>query len=465
MSAAIDMLYCVVWGAPTLILILCVGLWLCLSTGFAQFRLFPQACCDFLRTLTGQNAKAGEISSFQALCTALAATVGIGNLAGVAGAIALGGPGSIFWMWVCAALGMVVKFAEVTLAVHFRCRDENGEWVGGPMYIISRGMGRKWNWLACTYCFFGVVAAFGVGNATQINAVVGSVREAAAAFGYALPGQWNLMIGTVLALLIGIILLGGAKRIASAAELLIPFAAAGYILLCLAVLALRCDAIAGAFASIFQGAFTPKAVTGGMIGSMGVALRTGVSRGVFTNEAGMGTASIAHAGASVDHPVRQGLMGIVEVFLDTVVICTMTALVILCSGIPIAYGTDCGAALTTQAFATVLGDWVSVVIALAICLFAFATVLGWGLYGARCAQFLFGPRAWKKFTLAQIGMVIFGAVMHTGTLWRLAEIVNGLMAVPNLVALAALTPVLRKILRNFNCGSWSADGGTYENFH
>ncbi len=452
MSAAIDLLYGVVWGVPTLILILSVGLWLCVSTGFAQFRLFPRACRDFFRTLTGKNEKAGEISSFQALCTALAATVGIGNLAGVAGAIALGGPGSIFWMWICAALGMVVKFAEVTLAVHFRCRDENGEWVGGPMYIISRGMGKRWNWLACTYCFFGVVAAFGVGNATQINAAVGSIREASAVFGYVLSGQWLLVIGVILALLIGSILLGGAKRIASAAELLIPFAAGGYILLCFAALALQYEAIPTAVTSIFRGAFTPEAVTGGMIGSMGVALRTGVSRGIFTNEAGMGTASIAHASASVDHPARQGLMGIMEVFLDTVVICTLTALVILCSGIPIAYGTDCGAALTTQAFAAVLGDWVSVVIALAICLFAFATVLGWGLYGARCAQFLFGPRAWKKFTFAQIGMVILGAVMHTGTLWRLAEIVNGLMAVPNLIALAALTPVLCKLLKNFNCG-------------
>ncbi len=453
MIALVDKLYSLVWGTPTLLLILAVGLLLTVATGFAQFRLFPAAFRDFLRTLTGKKKEAGEISSFQALCTALAATVGIGNLAGVAGAIALGGPGSIFWMWICACLGMVIKFAEATLAVHYRCKSESGEWLGGPMYIISRGMGEKWKPLAVAYCFFGVVAAFGVGNATQINAVVSSIRQTAAAFDVQLPQQWNLVIGLLLALLIGITLWGGVKRIGAAAERLIPFAAVGYIVLCLLVLLLRYDAIPSAFAAIFQGAFSPKAVTGGAVGSLLMALRTGVSRGVFTNEAGMGTASIAHAGAAVDHPARQGLMGIMEVFLDTIVICTMTALVILCSGVSIQYGTDCGAALTTQAFSAVLGDWISIVIALVVCLFAFATVLGWGLYGARCAQYLFGDKAWKKFTAAQVAAVLLGALLQTGTLWRMAEIVNGLMAIPNLIALLALIPVLRSLLKNFNCGS------------
>lgn len=465
MSAIIEKLYGIVWGAPTLLLILGAGVWLSVATRFAQFRLFPRSLADFCKRLFGNEKSTGEISSFQALCTALAATVGIGNLAGVAGAIALGGPGSIFWMWVCAALGMVIKFAEVTLAVHFRHRNKRGEWVGGPMYIISRGMGEKWAWLGCMYSFFGVVAAFGVGNATQINAIVGGIREATAAMGGYLEPKWNWLIGIVLAILIGLVLSGGAKRIAKWAELLIPFAAGGYILLCFIVLMMRVSVIPQALIAIFRGAFSPRAVTGGVIGSMTMALRTGVSRGVFTNEAGMGTASIAHAGADVDHPVRQGMMGIMEVFLDTIVICTLTALVILCSGVPIDYGTDCGAALTTQAFAAVLGDWVSIVIAVAICLFAFATVLGWGLYGARCAQHLFGGDVWRKFAVVQTAAVVIGAVLNTGMLWRMAEIVNGLMAVPNLIALWALTPTLKKILLDFNCGRVSAVGGTYEDFY
>ena len=465
MSVIIEKLYTVVWGAPTLLLILGAGIWLSFATGFAQIRYFPQACRDFVARLLGKEHADGEISSFQALCTALAATVGIGNLAGVAGAIALGGPGSIFWMWVCAVLGMAIKFVEATLAVHFRCRGEDGQWVGGPMYIISRGMGKRWAWLGGVYSFFGVVAAFGVGNAAQINAVIGGVHAAAESFGWALSPKWNILIGIFLAILIGFTLWGGAKRIAHTAEVLIPFAAGGYILLCVVVIALRIEWLPNAFAAIFQGAFSPKAVTGGMVGSVAMALRTGISRGVFTNEAGMGTASIAHAGANVTHPVRQGLMGIMEVFLDTILICTLTALVILCSGVSIDYGTDCGAILTTRAFAAVLGDWVSVLIALAICLFAFATVLGWGLYGARCAQYLFGGGAWRKFTAAQILAVVVGAVMHTGTLWRMAEIVNGLMAIPNLVALLSVTPVLQTIIQNFNCGGLSADGGTYEDFH
>ena len=465
MSAFVDGLYHVVWGLPTVALILLTGIWLSRVTGFAQFRLFPQACRDFAALLLGKGQTKGKISSFQALCTALSATVGIGNLAGVAGAIALGGPGSMFWMWICACFGMVIKYAEACLAVRYRICDDSGQWMGGPMYTISRGMGRKWTWLACVYSFFGVVAAFGVGNATQINAVVSGVHSAASALGYHLEPKWNLWIGAALAALIGVTLWGGAKRIGNTAEKLIPFAAGGYILLCILVLLLRLDRIPNALKDILCGAFSPQAVTGGVIGSMTIAIQTGISRGIFTNEAGMGTASIAHAGAEVTHPARQGLMGIMEVFLDTIVICTLTALVILTSGVPISYGQDGAATLTTAAFAAVLGDWVSVIIAVFLALFAFATVLGWGLYGARCAQYLFGTKAWRKFTVAQVLAVILGAVMNTGTLWRLAEIVNGLMAVPNLIALCALTPVLRQITYDFNCGRHSAVGGTYENFH
>ncbi len=456
-----------VWGLPALVLILGVGLFLTFRIGFAQFTLFPQALRLFFARLRGKGSSDGTVSPFQALCTALAATVGTGNLAGVAGAIAIGGPGAIFWMWVCGFIGMATKFAEATLAVSCRVRDGNGELVGGPMYMISRGMGKTWHWLATVYSFFGVVAAFGVGNATQVNAVVGGINEAIIAFGGQETTFGNLLMGGILAAVIAVMLLGGMRRIGKAAETLVPFASGAYILLGAVVLIARKEVIGDAFAAIFQGAFTPSAVTGGMVGSFFSVLRIGVSRGVFTNEAGMGTASIAHASASVRHPAEQGLMGVMEVFLDTIVICSVTALVILVSGVPIPYGEDVGIALTTQAFSLVVGDWVSVVIALALCLFAIATVLGWGLYGVRCAQYLFGSDVWKKFVALQAITVILGALLKTSTVWLLSETVNGLMAIPNLIALAFLSPRLARLTKEYkkNLADRSAKGGTYENFH
>lgn len=464
MSEFIDFANGFVWGAPALVLILGVGLFLSLRTSFAQLTLFPRTVRLFFEKLRGGTSDDG-VSSFQALCTALAATVGTGNLVGVAGAIALGGPGSIFWMWVCALLGMATKFAEATLAVHFRVKAGR-EYLGGPMYMISRGLGKQWIILAAVYSFFGLFAAFGVGNATQINAVITGINQVISQAGGQPTWKSNLILGILLALIVGAMLLGGAKRIGETAELLVPFISCAYILLCVGVLIGRVQEIPRALASIITGAFSPRAVTGGMLGSCFQALRIGVSRGVFTNEAGMGTASIAHASARVDHPVQQGMMGIMEVFLDTVVICTMTALVILCSGVPIPYGEDPGAALTTAAFSTFYGSWVSVFLALALCLFAFATILGWGLYGARCAQYLFGTAAWKYFALAQTAMVVVSAVLETGTIWSLAETVNGLMAVPNLIALVLLSDVLRKLTCEYKnmCGK-AAAGGTYENLN
>ncbi|MDD6200773.1 MAG: sodium:alanine symporter family protein [Firmicutes bacterium] len=456
----------IVWGAPALVLILGVGLFLSIRAGFPQIALFPRALGAFFRKFRGGKAENGSVTPFQALCTALAATVGTGNLAGVAGAMAIGGPGTIFWMWICALLGMATKFAEATLAVRFRVR-ENGEYVGGPMYIIREGLGRKWLWLAGLYSFFGIAAAFGVGNATQINAVVTGVNEAVKSFGGRETAAGNLVMGIVLAVTVAAMLLGGARRIGLVAEKLVPFAAAGYLLLGLGVLILKAPLLPAAMTAILRGAFTPRAVTGGVIGSFFTALRIGVSRGVFTNEAGMGTASIAHAAAQVTHPAEQGLMGIMEVFWDTIVICTMTALVILVSGVPIPYGTDVGTALTSAAFSSVYGDWVSVVIAGALCCFAFATVLGWGLYGARCAQFLFGANTWKKFVLLQAITVVLGAVLKTGTVWLLSETVNGLMAIPNLIALAALSPELVRLTKEYQytLARSRANGGTNESFH
>ena len=383
------------------------------------------------------------------MCTALAATVGTGNIVGVAGAIAIGGPGAIFWMWVCAFLGMVTKFAEATLSVRYRVTDGEGGYLGGPMYMIQRGMGKRWNWMAYLYSFFGLVASFGVGNATQINAVIGGIRTTVRSYGIQTSSLSDLVMGIILAIIISAMLMGGMRRIGKTAEFLVPFVSCGYLLIGILVLCLRARYIPQVVSDIVYGAFRPRSVTGGVLGSAFLTLRTGASRGVFTNEAGMGTAAMAHASADVSHPVEQGLMGIMEVFLDTIVICTMTALVILCSGVSIPYGRDVGVALTTNAFSTVLGQWVNIFIMIALCLFAFATVLGWGLYGIRCAEFIFGHNCLKCFVLAQGCMVVLGAVMNTETVWMLAETINGLMAIPNLVALGVLSPELKRLVKEF----------------
>ena len=454
-----------VWGVPALILILGVGLLLSIQTGFAQIRLFPKALREFWAKLRCRQDRA-EVSPFQALCTALAATIGTGNIAGVAGAIALGGPGAVFWMWISAILGMMTKFAEVTLALHYRQRH-GSEWIGGPMYMISRGLGEKWRFLATIYCIFGIFAAFGVGNATQINAVIDSMNQVILTFGGEVTFRRNLGMGLLLSVLIGSVLLGGSKRIGKAAQVLVPFAACAYLVLCVGVLIRCADRIPDAFFSILTGACSPCAVTGGVVGTAFGTLRIGVSRGVFTNEAGMGTASIAHASAQTDVAAQQGLLGIIEVFLDTIVICTMTALVILCSGVSIPYGTDAGAMLTSSAFTAVYGNWASVFLSLALCAFAIATVIGWGLYGVRCAQFLFGPSCWKTFAILQTVMVALSAVLETGMVWSLAELANGLMAIPNVITLVALSPKLRELthIYQMSCGGKSVDGGTYENFN
>ena len=433
-----------VWGPGLVAAMLGVGIFLSCRTGFVQVTLFPAALRRFLAAFRDPGTGEGE-PPFRALCTALAATVGTGNLVGVAGAIALGGPGAIFWMWVCGLVGMVTKFAEATLAVRYRIL-ENGEYLGGPMYMVRTAMGRKWHFLGRIYAFFGVFAAFGVGNATQINAMVAGIDQVLAGFG---AESYHLFLGLLLAALVGAVLLGGAKRIGAAAEFLVPFASCAYLLLALGVLILRIRAVPGAFYAIIRGAFDPGAVTGGMVGSFFAALRTGVSRGVFTNEAGMGTASIAHAAARVEHPAEQGLLGIMEVFLDTIVICTMTALVILCSGIPIPYGTDAGGNLTAAAFSAVYGQWVQLLLAAAICCFAFATVLGWGLYGARCAQYLWGASAFRVFVWFQIAAVVMGAVLDPGVIWSLSEVFNGLMAIPNLIILVLLSPALSRLTQEY----------------
>ena len=438
-----------IWSVPALLLSLGVGVYLSLHTGFVQMKWLPKAFRMFGEKLKGSKGNTDGVSAYQALCTALAATVGTGNLAGVAGAIAIGGPGAVFWMWICALLGMVTKFAEATLAVRYRVYDQNVQPIGGPMYMIENGMGKSWRWLGILYCLFGVVASLGVGNAVQINTVIGGIKSVIEILGGQASRQIELCIGISLAILVGCVLRGGARRIGAIAEQLVPVASLFYLLLGAGVLLLKADMILPAFGLILRGAFSPGAITGGVIGSAFQALRVGASRGVFTNEAGMGTASIAHASAQVSHPIEQGFMGIMEVFLDTIVICTMTALVILCSGIPIHYGRDDGVLLTMQAFSAIYGNWISVPITIALCSFAIATVFGWGFYGTRCAQYIFGEQIWKIFATLQAITVVLGAVLKTGTVWLLSEIVNGLMSIPNLIALVFLSPELVRMVKEY----------------
>lgn len=442
-----------IWGVPAMICIIGVGLFLSLRTRFIQIRRFPYAIRTTLgRMFSKKDASEGAITPFQAVCTALAATVGTGNIAGVAGAIAIGGPGAVFWMWISAFLGMCTKFSEVTLAVHFRETNLDGDLAGGPMYYIKNGLGKKWMWLAYLFSIFGILTVFGTGNATQVNTITTAVRSALTGYGI-LPdsavGTFNLVMGILLAVSVALVLLGGIKRIGSVAEKLVPFMALLYILLSLGVVFLHLENVPGVFSSIIQGAFSPSAVTGGVVGSFFTSMKRGVSRGIFSNEAGLGTGSIAHACADTDDPVHQGMFGIFEVFADTIVICTLTALVILCSGIPITYGQDAGAELTILGFTSTYGNWVSIFTAIAMCCFAFSTILGWGLYGARCVEFLFSPAFIKPFMVIYALVSIPGATVDLGLLWSIADTFNGLMSIPNLIAVFLLSGTVIRLTREY----------------
>lgn len=442
-----------IWGVPAMICIIGVGLLLSIRTGFLQIRKFPYAMKVTLgRMLKKREASDGALTPFQAVCTALAATVGTGNVAGVAGAIAIGGPGAVFWMWISAILGMCTKFSEVTLAVHFRETNEKGELVGGPMYYIKNGLKKHWHWLAYLFSAFGVLTVFGTGNATQVNTITKAIDSAL--YNYNIISEdaapmLNLIIGIVLAVLIALILLGGIKRIGQVTEKLVPFMAVMYIVLALGVVLLNIKNVPHVFGAILAGAFRPASVTGGAVGSFFMSMKKGVSRGIFSNEAGLGTGSIAHACADTRKPVKQGFFGIFEVFVDTIVICTLTALVILCSGVPIGYGEAAGAELTINGFTSVYGGWVSIFTAVAMCCFAFSTIIGWGLYGTRCIEFLFGFRANKPFMLLYALVAIVGATMNLGLMWSIAETFNGLMVIPNLIAVFLLSGVVVKLVREY----------------
>ena len=442
-----------VWGIPAIVCILGVGLYLTVGSKFLQFRKFGYSLRNTIGRIFEKNtATKGSMTPFQAVCTALAATVGTGNIAGVAGAIAIGGPGAVFWMWISALLGMCTKFAEVTLAVHFRERNDKGDYIGGPMYYIKNGLGKKWMWLAYFYAAFGVLTVFGTGNATQVNTITASINTALINYNLLTPdstGATNLIIGLSIAAIVALILLGGIKRIGKVTEKLVPVMALLYIILGIGLINIRIDAVPVAFASIFQGAFNPKAVTGGIVGSFFLSMKNGISRGIFSNEAGLGTGSIAHACADTDEPVKQGLYGIFEVFTDTIVICTMTALIILVSGVPVNYGSAAGAELTISGFTSVYGNWVSIFTAVAMCCFAFSTIIGWGLYGARCAEFLFGSKVIFGFNIAYSLVAILGATLDLGLIWGIADTFNGFMAIPNLIGVFLLSPVVFKLIKEF----------------
>ena len=440
-----------VWGVPAMICIIGVGLWLSCRTGFIQFRKFGTSMKLTLgRMFKKGEAQEGSVTPFQAVCTALSATVGTGNIAGVAGAIALGGPGAVFWMWISALLGMCTKFSEVTLAVHYRQRNDHGDWVGGPMYYIKNGLGKKWTWLAYLYAVLGVLTVFGTGNATQVNTIIASINTALYSFGIIEQESvfsLNLIIGIIIAITVAVVLLGGLKRIGRFSEVLVPFMAAIYIILGVGVIILNLDRLPAVLESIFVGAFSPKAFTGGVVGSMFIAMRRGVSRGIFSNEAGLGTGSIAHAASDTKNAVQQGYFGIFEVFVDTIIICTLTALTVLLGVPEINFGQAAGAELTISGFINTYGSWVSIFTAIAMCCFAFSTITGWGLYGARCLEFIVGSKVNKVFMIVYSLVAILGATVDLGLMWGIADTCNGLMAIPNLIGLFLLSPVVVRLIK------------------
>ena len=446
-----------VWGIPMMVLILGVGVYLTVRCGFPQFVHFGHIMKNTLgKAFEKSEAKKGSVSPFKAMCTALAASIGTGNIAGVSGAIAIGGPGAIFWMWVSAILGMCTKFAEVTLAINYRERNKDGDWVGGPMYYITNGLGKNFKWLACLFAGFGALAAFGIGNMTQINTIAGTINTAISGFLPTTESEQKIIawfVAIICALICAFILLGGIQRLTDVCSFLVPVMAVVYIVASLIVILVNIADLPVAISAIVVGAFNPSAVAGGLVGvGLKTALTKGVGRGIFSNEAGLGSAPIAHAAADVDHPVKQGIFGVFEVFMDTIVVCTMTALVVLLGvGVQnIEYGTDIGANLTIMGFQSVFGGALpGVAVAICLTLFALSTVLAWALYGTRCMEYLFGYKAAKVY---QVVFCIFACIAGTVKLdlaWAIADTLNGLMAIPNLVGLALLSPVVVKLTKDY----------------
>ena len=446
-----------VWGLPMMILIMGVGIYLSVRCGFPQFCHFGHIMKNTLgKAFEKTETKKGSVSPFKAMCTALAASIGTGNIAGVSGAIAIGGPGAVFWMWVSALLGMCTKYAEVTLAIKYRQRNKEGDWVGGPMYYITNGLGKSWKWLASLFATFGALAAFGIGNMTQINTIAGTINTAIAGFIPTTDSQKTTIawvVAIICALICAVVLLGGIQRLADVCSLLVPVMAVIYIVAAIVVIVANIAAVPEAFSAIFRGAFNPSSVAGGLAGvGIKTAITKGVGRGIFSNEAGLGSAPIAHAAADVDHPVKQGICGVFEVFMDTIVVCTMTSMVVLLGvGVQnIEYGNDIGANLTIMGFEFVFGGgFPAIAVAICLTLFALSTVLTWALYGTRCVEYLLGHTASKVY---QVIFCLFACIAGTVELslaWAIADTLNGLMAIPNLISLALLSPVVIKLTKEY----------------
>ena len=446
-----------VWGLPMMVLILGVGIYLSVRCGFPQFCHFGHIMKNTLgKAFEKTEKKQGAVSPFKAKCTALAASIGTGKIAGVSGAIAIGGPGAVFWMWMSALFGMCTKYAEVTLALKYRERNEEGDWVGGPMYYIKNGLGSGFKWLAALFALFGALAAFGIGNMTQINTIAGTINTAISGFVSTTESQQTVIawvVAIICAVICAIVLLGGIQRLADVCSLLVPVMALIYIVAAVIVIVANIATIPEAFSAIFRGAFNPSSVAGGLAGvGIKTAITKGVGRGIFSNEAGLGSAPIAHAAADVDEPVKQGIYGVFEVFMDTIVVCTMTSLVVLLGvGVQnIEYGNDIGANLTIMGFESVFGGgFPGVAVAICLTLFALSTVLTWALYGTRCIEYLFGHKASKVY---QVIFCVFAAIAGTVELslaWSIADTLNGLMAIPNLIALALLSPVVIKLTKEY----------------
>lgn len=427
-----------VWGPAMLVLILGTGLYLQVRLGGMPIARIGSGLRLVWRGRVGDADGHGEVSPFAALMTCLAGTIGVGNIAGVATAIALGGPGAVFWMWMTALVGMATKYAEVVLAVHFRERDADGRWVGGPMYAIRKGLGSRWAWLGTVFALFGGLAGFGIGNMVQANSIAAAMQTS---FGVS-----STITGIVLFVLTAAVILGGIKRIAAVANWLVPFMAVGYILAALVVLVTHAAEVPAAIVTIVTSAFTPTAATGGFAGAaVMAAIRYGVARGIFSNEAGLGTAGIAQAAGISSSPVRSGLIGMMGTFLDTLVVCSMTGIAIVVSGAWTSGKT--GASLTQLAFQSAMPGLGDELVAIALAVFALTTIFGWSFYGERCWNFLAGPRSILPFRVLWTIAVFFGAVAQLDLAWTIADTLNALMAVPNLVALLALAPIVVRLTR------------------
>lgn len=434
----LNQLSSLVWGPVMLAFLLGIGIYL--TIGLKAFPWLHTAKSFVLLWQSRKTAQEGDISPFQALMTSLSATIGTGNIAGVATAISLGGPGAVFWMWVTALFGMATKYAEAVLAVKYREVDDVGNHVGGPMYYIKNGLGEKWHGLAIAFSIFGALAAFGIGNMVQANSVADAVKTT-----FNIP-VWQT--GLAITLLTAAVILGGLSRIASVASTLVPAMAFAYITGALLVIFNYLDQVPDALYLIVSSAFTETAAVGGFAGAaVWTAIRFGVARGVFSNEAGLGSAPIAHAAAKTTSPVQQGMIAMLGTFIDTLVICTMTALVIILTG---AWSSgETGAALSTLAFNTAIPVWGGYIVVFGLVVFAFTTILGWSYYGERCAEFLFGVKVIKPYRLLWLCAIPVGAMGKLGIIWLLADVLNGLMAIPNLIALGLLSPVIFKITKDY----------------